>query len=100
MEATAYSTVKEICEQINGTKTGEKNNKRNARNHLFTLLSIDVPNNFGLYYSSNGREMLMEPERCLLFFRLSSKEHLIYQTSNVSSYQHTLETILKGTSVI
>lgn len=41
--------------------------------------------------------MLMEPERCILFFRLT-KEHLIYQ--QMASNVNALETIVKGTTVI
>jgi len=41
----------------------------------------------------------MEPERCLLFFRLVKGEQLLFQQRTETSYKSTLETLVKGTTV-
>lgn len=79
LKPDSHSSIREVIAKIRSTQSG-------------------LPENFGLFYKSNGREMPMGNDRCLLFYRLMDGEELIYQQIREKTYDQTLETLVQGTS--
>lgn len=58
-----------------------------------------LPSNFRLYYTVNNKQKVMEPKRCLLFYRLAKGETLTFKECDEPSYEKTLQNLVVGTSV-
>merc|ERR1712137_250890 len=69
LQPDSHASVRELISKIRGAK--------------------ELPEDYGLYYTANGIEMMMELDRCLLFFRLVNGEELLYQKMTATSYSDT-----------